>query len=62
MAGTGGPGGRLTAGLPYFVSGVAYPDWVVIGADMLADGVDGVRAAGFFGEDWGLSERDSASR
>ncbi|MHC4948064.1 MAG: prolyl oligopeptidase family serine peptidase [Planctomycetota bacterium] len=62
VAGTGGPGARLTDGLPYFVSGVAYPDWVVIGAEMLADGVDGVRAAGFFGEDWGLSARDSAWR
>ncbi len=61
IAGTGLPGSRLTNQLPYFVSGIAYPDWIVIGAEMLERGSRGVRAAGFFGPDWTL-DGDSAWR
>ncbi len=62
IAGTGPAGMRLTHQLPYFVSGVAYPDWTVIGAEMLEEGSDGVRAAGFFGNDWSLDPEDEAWR
>ncbi|MEM7204769.1 MAG: prolyl oligopeptidase family serine peptidase [Planctomycetota bacterium] len=54
IGGTGPRGMRLTDQLPYFVSGVAYPDWLVFGREVLAHGVDGVRGAGFFGPDWSL--------
>ena len=54
VGGTGLIGMRLTDRLPYFVSGVAYPDCTVLGAQMLTQGVEGVRAAGFFGMDWGV--------
>jgi len=43
---------RLTDRLPYFVSGVAYPDWIVLGPETLTKGSAGVRGAGFFGNDW----------
>jgi hypothetical protein len=52
VAGSGLPGMKLTERLPYFVSGVAYPDCIVIGPAMLSRGIDGVRCAGFFGQDW----------
>ena len=60
VAGTGIVGLRLTDQLPYFVSGVAYPDWTVIGPEMLERGADGVRGLGFFGHDWRYDEAQSA--
>jgi pimeloyl-ACP methyl ester carboxylesterase len=54
VTGSGGAGMRLTDRLPYFVSGVGYPDCVVLGPDVLTQGSKGVRAAGFFGPDWGV--------
>ncbi len=62
VSGTGITGLRVTDALPYFVSGVAYPDCIVIGAEMLARGTAGVRAAGFFGNDWSVETGDFAWR
>jgi hypothetical protein len=55
VTGTGLPGLRLTERLPYFVSGVGYPDCTVLGPDTLSRGAGGVRVAGFFGNDWGVA-------
>ena len=52
VAGTGLPGMRLTGRMGWFVSGNAFPDALVASSQMLAGGVAGVRAAGFFGNDW----------
>jgi hypothetical protein len=52
VAPTGAVGLRTSVALPYFVSGVGYPDWTVVGAEMLETGAAGIRAAGFFGPDW----------
>ncbi len=60
IASTGPVGMRLTQRVPYFVSGVGVPDWIVIGADAMEKGLAGVRGAGFFANDWGLSAEDSA--
>jgi pimeloyl-ACP methyl ester carboxylesterase len=54
VSGTGLAGMRLTDRMPYFVSGVGFPDCLVVGAETLTKGYDGVRAAGFFGNDWGF--------
>jgi dienelactone hydrolase len=62
VAGSGPAGMRLTERLPYFVSGVAYPDWTVIGPEMLTNGVAGIRGAGFFANDWSLNGGDAAWR
>ena len=62
VSGTGPAGMRLADRLPYFVSGVGYPDLVLIGADTLETGAIGVRAAGFFGPDWGLETGEVAWR
>jgi pimeloyl-ACP methyl ester carboxylesterase len=52
VAGTGIKGMRLTDRLPYFVSGIAYPDCVLLGSEVWTKGLSGVKAAGFFGNDW----------
>ena len=62
VAGTGVTGMRLTERLPYFVSGVAYPDFIVLGPDVLTAGTAGIRAAGFFGTDWSVGAGEFAWR
>lgn len=62
VSGTGLSGLKLTDRIPYFVSGVAFPDCTVIGADSLHDGMEGVRAVGFFGNDWSVEEGTFAFR
>jgi dienelactone hydrolase len=54
VGGTGAAGLRLTERLAYFISGSGFPDCLVIGPEMLTKGAEGVRAAGFFGNDWGV--------
>jgi dienelactone hydrolase len=62
VAGTGVVGLRLTERLPYFVSGVAYPDCIVLGPEVLRRGTAGIRVAGFFGLDWSVESGDFAWR
>jgi poly(3-hydroxybutyrate) depolymerase len=54
IAGTGMNGMRVTERLPIFVSGVGFPDCTIIGADAFQKGLAGLRAAGFFGNDWSI--------
>jgi len=56
-----GPAG-WTAACPvqYFVSGAGFPDMILFSADMLRTGTDGVRAIGWFGNDWSLERGDIA--
>ena len=56
VAGTGTLGSRLGARLPYFVSGIGYPDFTVFDDRVFEKGVEGVRAAGYFEADWSLGE------
>ena len=62
IAPSGPAGASLTHQLPYFVSGVGYPDWTVLGAEMLEDGQRGIRGAGYFGADWTLESGEAAWR
>jgi len=62
VSGSGMIGMRLTDRLPYFLSGVEYPDVTVIGPEMLKQGSKGVRAAGFFGLDWSVEKGEFAWR
>lgn len=55
VSGTGVEGMNLTYRLPYFASGVGYPDCVVFGPEVLSKTVGGVKAAGYFGRDWGVA-------
>jgi predicted esterase len=59
VSGSGLIGMRLTDRIPYFVSGVEYPDYLVINPDTLINGVSGVRLAGFFGPDWTITTGES---
>ncbi|MEY2980862.1 MAG: hypothetical protein RL562_1089, partial [Planctomycetota bacterium] len=52
IAATGLPGAHTTDHLPYFVSGVAYPDWTVLDVTFLEQGLPGIVGAGFFSLDW----------
>src|SRR5205807_7711400 len=54
VGGTGLAGMRLTDRLPYFTSGIGYPDLIALGPETLSQGAGGVRVAGFFGQDWGV--------
>jgi dienelactone hydrolase len=55
VAGTGAAGMRLAWRMPVFLSGAGFPDCALFGPEMLTEGVGGVRAAGFFGNDWGVA-------
>lgn len=54
VAGSGPAGLRLTEHLPYFVSGVDYPDCLLLNAAAIHEGRLTPIAAGFFGNDWGV--------
>jgi len=62
ISGTGLPGLRLTERRPIFVSGVGYPDCLLLDSSILSKGQEGVRAAGFFGPDWGLTSGEFVYR
>jgi hypothetical protein len=44
----------VTDRLPVFLSGVAYPDYTLLSPEVFQRGLDGVRCAGFFGNDWSV--------
>lgn len=54
VSGTGIDGFRATDRLPYFVSGVTLPDFMLFGSKTLVTGDDDIRALGSFGRDWGV--------
>jgi poly(3-hydroxybutyrate) depolymerase len=60
ISGTGVVGSKASDRLPIFTSGVAYPDWTVFGAGVLTKGTHGIKACGFFGNDWSLTSGDAA--
>jgi dienelactone hydrolase len=62
VAGSGLAGMRLTDRLAYFVSGVGYPDCLVLGPEVLTQGSASVRVAGFFGMDWSVESGEFAWR
>jgi hypothetical protein len=60
VTGTGLAGMRACDRLPYFLAGVAYPDWTVFGPEVYERGIGGVLGAGFFGPDWGWDGGENA--
>ncbi len=62
VSGTSLAGMKLTTRLPYFLSGVGFPDCVVLGPEALSESGKGIRVAGFFGLDWRLASGDFAWR
>jgi poly(3-hydroxybutyrate) depolymerase len=62
VAGSGVAGMKLTTRLPYFTSGVAYPDCLLLDARSLNEGPAGFLAAGYFGPDWDVESGEFAWR
>jgi predicted esterase len=62
VGGTGSAGMRLTDRLRWFVSGIVYPDLMILEPDVLSAGTAGVRAWGFFGPDWQVDGGEIAWR
>ena len=60
VSGTGMIGLRLTERLPYFSSGVAYPDCLVLKAKGVGGNSVASIAAGYFGADWGVESGEFA--
>jgi predicted esterase len=60
VSGTGLAGMRLTERLPYFSSGVAYPDVTLLDAKTLATGATTPLAAGYFGDFWDVESGEFA--
>jgi hypothetical protein len=62
VGGTGPVGMRLTDRLRWFVSGIVYPDLMVLGPKVLSEGTADVRAWGYFGLDWQIDSGEIAWR
>jgi hypothetical protein len=54
IAGTGLPGMKAALPNQYFAGGSGFPDFMIFCVDMLKGGTDGVKAAGFFTNNWQL--------
>jgi hypothetical protein len=57
---TGMRGARALERLPYFSSGVAYPDWTILSSRVLTEGIKGVEGAGYFDNSWAFDESQAA--
>jgi pimeloyl-ACP methyl ester carboxylesterase len=62
VAGSGLIGLRRSDGLPYFMSGVAYPDCLLLGGNSASQDVSAPIAAGYFGPLWDIESGEFAWR
>ncbi len=60
VAWTGAAGWAAVLPVQYFVSGAGFPDVMLLSADALKVGTAGVRAIGWFGNDWSVERGDFA--
>ncbi len=58
VAWTGYAGWVAASPVQYFVSGAGFPDLMLFAAEALRSGTDGVRAIGWFGNDWSVERGD----
>ena len=58
VAWTGRAGWVAASPGQYFISGAGFPDLLLFSAETLRYGTDGVRAIGWFGNDWSLEKGD----
>ena len=58
VAWTGRAGWVAASPGQYFISGAGFPDLLLFSAETLRSGTDGVRAIGWFGNDWSLGKGD----
>ncbi|MEX1239525.1 MAG: prolyl oligopeptidase family serine peptidase [Cyclobacteriaceae bacterium] len=52
ISGTGLAGLNATEANQYFAAGSGFPDYMIFSLEMLKSGAEGIKAAGFFGNDW----------
>jgi hypothetical protein len=62
VTGSGLTGMRLTDRLPYFTSGTAYPDCLLLRAGTQPEGLPAIIAAGYFSGDWEVDSGEFAWR
>jgi dipeptidyl aminopeptidase/acylaminoacyl peptidase len=60
VGGTGPRGMQLTDRLRWFVSGIVYPDLMILGPNILSESTADVRGWGYFGPDWQVDSGDIA--
>ena len=60
ISGTGISGMKLADRIPIFLSGVGIPDLIALSPESLSEGAKGVKAAGFFGNDWSVENGEFA--
>lgn len=58
IGGTGLTGMQATEPNQYFAGGSGFPDFLIISVDMFRDGIDGVKAAGFYSNDWKIDTNE----
>lgn len=58
VSGTGITGFKSVTPNRYFSSGVGIPDVMIFTPSMYKNGINGIKAAGFFGNDWSLEKGD----
>jgi dienelactone hydrolase len=56
VTGTGLQGMRTAEPNQYFAAGSGFPDYLIFSASMLKDGASGIKATGFFNNEWKLDE------
>lgn len=61
ITGTGLPGLKATDANQYFAGGSGFPDFMVFDLTMLRDGVKGIKKAGFFDNNWSLTNSQTAN-
>ena len=58
ISGTGVKGMQAANANQYFAGGSGFPDFMIFRLEMLKSGVDGIKAAGFFDNNWTLNENE----
>ncbi|MEX2232523.1 MAG: alpha/beta hydrolase, partial [Cyclobacteriaceae bacterium] len=56
IAGTGLPGLQATDANQYFAAGSGFPDYMIFSLEMLRSGAEGIKAAGFFDNEWRIGK------
>jgi predicted esterase len=62
VAGSGIKGMHAASANQYFAGGSGFPDFMIFSLEMLQKGVQGIKMAGFFDNDWKLSETEMQAK
>lgn len=62
ITGTGLKGMKAADGNQYFAGASGFPDYMIFSLEMLKQGASAIKSAGFFSNEWKLSETDAVDR